>query len=62
MPDQIKLLAPRDVAERLSVSTRTLINWRKEKGRGPAFISIGNGSVRYKETDVETWIENQRSL
>lgn len=49
------LLSPRELAQRLDKSTKTLETWRRE-GTGPAFIRVGR-EVRYRETDVTRWLE-----
>lgn len=49
-----KLLTQAEVAERLSVSERTLEAWRC-RGFGPAFVKLGR-SVRYRPSDVERWL------
>lgn len=52
----VRLMTASDVAEALQVSEGTLRNWRSAK-RGPRFAKVG-GSVRYRETDIVTWIED----
>lgn len=53
------LLLPRDVANMLRVSERTLTAWRS-KGKGPKHFKIG-GRVRYHRSDVEEWIRESRT-
>ncbi|MGF9764595.1 helix-turn-helix domain-containing protein [Microvirga sp. 0TCS3.31] len=55
-----RLLAPSEVAERLSVSDATLKKWRRE-GSGPAFTKCGDRLVRYSEADVDAFLEAGRS-
>jgi len=55
-----RLLAPVEVAERLSVSVATLMHWRRN-GSGPAFTKCGERLVRYAEADVEAFLEAGRS-
>jgi predicted DNA-binding transcriptional regulator AlpA len=47
------LLTESQTALLLSLSVRTLRNWRV-LGRGPAFLKLGR-SVRYRRTDIEAW-------
>lgn len=44
------LIRERDLAQRWSVSTRTLQRWRVE-GFGPAWLWIG-GSIRYQMAEI----------
>lgn len=54
------LLTPRQVAEKLQVSTEALRDWR-DKGVGPRFIKLC-GQIRYRSTDLDTYIdENTRA-
>ncbi len=45
----------KQVAKLLSVSPKTLRNWRY-LGRGPAFIKLGR-TVRYKISDLDKYIK-----
>ncbi len=50
------------VAERLGVSQATVERWRR-KGEGPDFVKFGDGPtapVRYREEDVEAYVESRR--
>ena len=52
-----RLLREREVGQRLDVSLKSLQKWRREK-RGPAYIKLdGLGGIRYRETDIDAWIE-----
>ena len=53
----MKLLQGEDVAELLGVPVATLANWRAS-GKGPPYLRVGR-HVRYRATDVETWIDSQ---
>ena len=53
------LLTPRDVAAILGITPQTLAVWRCEKRYHLPYIKAGR-LVRYKESDVEQFIENQR--
>jgi excisionase family DNA binding protein len=48
-----ELLTPKDAATLLSVSVRTLENWRRE-GRGPLFVKQGR-CVRYARAALAAW-------
>lgn len=58
VPDVPALLTTTDAAEFLGVSRRTLEGWRV-KGGGPRFVSVSRGMVRYRRTDLESWIEGR---
>ena len=44
-------LTDKDLAKRWGVTTRTLLNWRNS-GKGPAYLEISGGTIRYREEDV----------
>ncbi|ARD42451.1 helix-turn-helix transcriptional regulator [Actinomyces gaoshouyii] len=52
------MLTTCDLADALSVSPRTLDNWRSAS-RGPAYFRI-EGTVRYRMSDVVAWLEGQQ--
>ena len=52
-----KLLKDAEVSEVTLVAKNTLADWRK-KGVGPPWFKL-LGSVRYREDDVQAWIEEQ---
>jgi predicted DNA-binding transcriptional regulator AlpA len=58
-----KLLTTREVAALLGVRERTVVVWRGRK-RGPAWLRLGGNTgrspVRYRESDVLGWLEQQR--
>ena len=54
------LLTIDQVAQRLGLPKQTLAQWRY-LGRGPAFIKLGPKSVRYAASDVDTWLDSQRT-
>lgn len=49
-----ELLTPKDASAFLSVSVRTLEDWRRE-GRGPRFLKHGR-CVRYSRDAIAAWI------
>lgn len=56
--NQTDLLTPEQVAVRLSVSAKTVKNWRG-KGTGPKSIRLSHTRVRYRQSDVEAWLKTQ---
>lgn len=46
-------------AELLSVSVRTLQQWR-HLGRGPPYIRVSNRCVRYLLADLDDWLAEHR--
>jgi predicted DNA-binding transcriptional regulator AlpA len=53
-----KLLTIDDVCGILSVTRGNLAQMRYE-GRGPRFIKISKKAVRYRESDLDQWIESR---
>jgi excisionase family DNA binding protein len=53
--DVERLMAPDEVAARLSVPLATVRFWRSA-GTGPRSIKVGR-HVRYRPQDVEAWLE-----
>jgi excisionase family DNA binding protein len=53
--NDISLLTPEEVADRLKISIRTLQTWRS-RGKGPRIVRYGN-LVRYRDADLREWIE-----
>jgi excisionase family DNA binding protein len=53
----LALLNQREAAELLSISERTLERKRVE-GTGPRYVKAGR-SVRYRQSDIETWINSR---
>ena len=47
-----------ELADRLSISERTLIRWRVQRV-GPSWTKVGH-HVRYRREDVEAWLEAHR--
>lgn len=52
------ILTEDEVSELLGVAKTTLRTWRS-RGTGPISFKIGR-SPRYYQTDVESWIKDQR--
>ena len=55
-PDPETLLRQKDAAGILSVSQRTMENWR-QVGGGPTYIRISCRCIRYRRADLTVWIE-----
>jgi predicted DNA-binding transcriptional regulator AlpA len=49
------LLTTVKAAERLSLSPRTLEAYRR-KGGGPMFVALSRNLVRYRQADLDCWI------
>ena len=52
------LLTANEVAEILQVSPRTLASWRSKYPDDLPFVKVG-GLVRYRDSDVEDYIDSQ---
>lgn len=52
------LLPPRAAGDILGVSHLTLKDWRAD-GKGPSFIVLPTGRIRYRRADLEAWAENR---
>jgi hypothetical protein len=50
-----ELLTQEEVALKLRVSPKTLLNWRYQS-RGPAYIKMG-GIILYRPSDIEAYLE-----
>ena len=55
-----KLLDTPAVARRLGLTEGTLRKWRLS-GAGPTFIKLGQRSVRYREADLDAFIQARRA-
>lgn len=53
------LATPEEVAAYLQRPLKTLAEWRS-RGRGPRYLKLENGQVRYDWADVRTWLLSQR--
>ncbi len=57
-----RLLTEAQVAKRLNLSRRCLAGWRQLR-KGPPFLDLGQGGrpvIRYRESDLELWLEQSR--
>lgn len=50
------LICTKAAAARLGISHQTLEKWRSQD-RGPRFCKIGGKTVRYRQSDLEAFIE-----
>ncbi len=50
-----RLLTPKEAAEFLGVPESTLAQWRSQ-GRGPLYVKLESRLVRYRATDLESYI------
>jgi predicted DNA-binding transcriptional regulator AlpA len=53
------LLDSYELATILKLSKKT-VQRDRIRGRGPAFIRLPNGYVRYRQRDIDAWLERQR--
>jgi len=53
------LLNTRQVAEQLGVHHTTIERWRAD-GHGPKHIRVAPRIIRYRQTDIDTWLEELR--
>lgn len=53
-----RLINEDKAAKHLSVSKRTLRNWRV-RGGGPPFVKISARCIRYRAADLDAWAERQ---
>lgn len=54
-----KLMYQDDLMAELGVSRPTLQRYRRE-GTGPAWVRLPGGAVRYRQSDVDLWLEARR--
>jgi hypothetical protein len=54
-----RLLSPLQAAQRLNLRPTTLKSWRL-KNWGPSYIVISRQCVRYRESDLNTWLASHR--
>ncbi len=52
------LLTPDDAANLMQVSIGTLQVWRSTGRHGLPFVKVGS-CVRYRRSDIETWLEQR---
>lgn len=50
------LLDTSEAAARLGVAPTTLIDWRYKR-TGPPYVRVSHRLIRYKEVDLQKWID-----
>ena len=58
--EQPEMLTVNQLSRLLGVTWLTLLRWRNT-GKGPRFIRIATRAIRYRRTDVETWLADHTS-
>jgi predicted DNA-binding transcriptional regulator AlpA len=53
------LLDTRELAKILKLSKKT-VEHHRGRGYGPVFIKMNNGHVRYRQRDIDAWLESRR--
>jgi hypothetical protein len=53
-----RLLTPEDLAQITRLSTETLAQWRSQR-RGIPFVKISRNCVRYRQADLDGWLEER---
>lgn len=53
-----RLLTPENLAEITGLSTETLAQWRSQR-RGIPFVKISRNCVRYRQADLDRWVEER---
>ena len=51
-----ELLTQTDAAEILKIGARSLEQWRY-KGIGPKFVRISGRAIRYRQSDIDAWVQ-----
>jgi predicted DNA-binding transcriptional regulator AlpA len=51
------MMNEKDVAEKLKMSLAALRRWRYEN-RGPRYLKLAGVAVRYREEDLNAWLES----
>jgi len=54
----LHLLTEKEAAKVLGFSVRTLQGWRY-RGGGPRFVRISKGCIRYRQEDLNHWVESR---
>ena len=58
MMDQQNAFTPKQAAKYVGISEAALRLWRSE-GKGPRYFRAGEKLVRYRRTDLDSWIEER---
>jgi len=54
----ILLLTPSEVAQITGLSVETLAQWRSQR-RGIPFVKVSRNCVRYRQSDLDRWLEER---
>lgn len=54
-----KFLTPKQVAERLAVSPKTVHRWVKD-GKFKTVLFLPHGTVRFEATEIDKWINARK--
>ncbi len=54
------LLTSQQVADSLGVSEWCLRNWRHLGTKGPKYLKLEGGYIRYRKSDVDDWLKKQQ--
>lgn len=52
-------LTEREVAERLKVSVRAVVNYRTRASNPIPFFKLPSGAIRFRWASVEAWVEGR---
>jgi excisionase family DNA binding protein len=52
------LLTPGEVAQITGLSVETLAQWRSQR-RGIPFVKVSRNCVRYRQSDLDRWLEER---
>jgi hypothetical protein len=56
-----RLLCAKEIADATGLSIETLAQWRSQK-RGIPYIKISRNCVRYRQTDLDSWLVERTVL
>ncbi len=56
-----RLLCAKEIADATGLSVETLAQWRSQK-RGIPFIKISRNCVRYRQSDLDSWLVERTVL
>lgn len=56
-----RLLTARELAERFSVSVESILRWHRV-GRLPGGFRLATGVLRWREDELERWLEQRREV
>lgn len=56
-----KLVSARQLSEKYGVSTETVLRWHRA-GKLPGGFRLGSGVLRWREDELERWLESRREV